>query len=360
MEGARETVPPPDGQAQLVLDDLSASSDEGVLAWEAIAHALDGAGLAADLDSARAYLGERGIEIDDGAGAAVAAPPSAPATSADGDAASDLLRLYLRQIGRTPLLTAAQEVELAKRIERGDAAARARMIEANLRLVVSIAKHQTGRGLPLLDLIQEGAVGLMRAVDKFDWRRGYKFSTYATWWIKQAVARTVANDARTIRLPMHIVERLYKISRVERRLVQELGREPTDEELAAQLELKPSDVAWALRSGRKLLSLENLVGDDGARLGDFVPDQSNRSPLEAAAVNLRREDLAQLLGLLPERERTVIRLRFALDGEKAWTLREISRAFGLSRERIHALELLALRKLAELPEAQRLHDSAAA
>jgi RNA polymerase primary sigma factor len=291
--------------------------------------------------------------------ASAAATRADQATTAEGDAPADVLRLYLRQIGRIPLLTASQEVELARRIERGDTAARARMIEANLRLVVSIAKHQTGRGLPFVDLIQEGTLGLIRAVDKFEWRRGYKFSTYATWWIKQAVARAVANDARTIRLPLHIVERLQKINRAERQLVQQLGRKPTAEELAAELDLKPAEVAWALRSGRDLVSLENPVGSDGARLADFIPDRWSHSPLDAAAETLRHEDLEKLLGLLPEQERKVIQLRFSLDGEKAWTLDEISRAVGISRERIRQIENLALRKLADLPESRRVHDTAA-
>ena len=273
-------------------------------------------------------------------------------------APSDLLRLYLRQIGRVPLLTAAQEVELAKRIEHGDPVARARMIEANLRLVVSIAERSSGRGLPLLDLIQEGTLGLIRAVDKFDWRRGCKFSTYATWWIQQAVTRGVANGARTIRLPVHIVERLQKINRAERLLAQEFGREATGEEIAAALDLTPAEVSRVRRSGREPLSLESPIGDDGAHLGDFVPDQAGRSPFELTAEELRRADAAAALAALPERQRRVLERRFPAAGGPPASLDEIGSGLAVTRERIRQIEACALRKLATLPEAQRLRDVA--
>jgi RNA polymerase primary sigma factor len=270
----------------------------------------------------------------------------------------DSLRLYLRSIGRVNLLTADQEVSLAKRIERGDMAAKQQMIEANLRLVVSIAKSYLGRGLTFLDLIQEGSMGLIRAVEKFDYRRGYKFSTYATWWIRQAVTRAIADKGRTIRIPVHMVEKLNKVVHVERQLVQTLGREPTPDEIAIELETSVREVRDVLRMAQQPISLERPVGEeDDSELGDFVEDQTAESPFEQAAEHLRRENLRRALNALPAREREVIEMRFGLTGERPYTLEEVGRAFNVTRERIRQIENHTLKKLEALPEAQRLRDA---
>jgi RNA polymerase primary sigma factor len=270
----------------------------------------------------------------------------------------DSLRLYLRAIGRVSLLTAEQEVTLARRIERGDMQAKQQMIEANLRLVVSIAKSYLGRGLTFLDLIQEGSMGLIRAVEKFDYRRGYKFSTYATWWIRQAVTRAIADKGRTIRIPVHMVEKLNKVVHVERQLIQQLGREPTPEEIAAELETTVREVRDVLRMAQQPISLEKPVGEeDDSALGDFVEDQTAESPFEQAAERLRRENLRRALAALPEREREVIEMRFGLTGERPYTLEEVGRAFNVTRERIRQIENHTLKKLEALPEAQRLRDA---
>jgi RNA polymerase primary sigma factor len=269
----------------------------------------------------------------------------------------DSLRLYLREIGKVPLLTADQEVYLAKRIERGDMAAKTQMTEANLRLVVSIAKSYLGRGLSFLDLIQEGSLGLIRAVEKFDYRKGYKFSTYATWWIRQAVTRAIADKARTIRIPVHMVEKLNKVVHIERQLVQRLGREPNPEEIAEELEMTTDEVRDILRMAQLPVSLEKPIGEEEeSSLGDFVPDQSAESPYDTAQVQLRREDIQRALDALPERERSVIELRFGLKGEQPCTLEEVGRAFGVTRERIRQIENNTLKKLESLPEAQGLKD----
>jgi RNA polymerase primary sigma factor len=270
----------------------------------------------------------------------------------------DSLRLYLRSIGRVNLLTAEQEVTLARRIERGDMAAKQQMIEANLRLVVSIAKSYLGRGLTFLDLIQEGSMGLIRAVEKFDYRRGYKFSTYATWWIRQAVTRAIADKGRTIRIPVHMVEKLNKVVHVERQLVQQLGREPTPEEIAVELETSVREVRDVLRMAQQPISLERPVGEEeDSELGDFVEDQTAESPFELAAERLRRENLRRALNALPAREREVIEMRFGLTGERPYTLEEVGRAFNVTRERIRQIENHTLKKLEALPEAQRLRDA---
>ncbi len=269
----------------------------------------------------------------------------------------DSLRLYLRSIGRVELLTAEQEVLLARRIERGDMVAKQQMIEANLRLVVSIAKAYLGRGLTFLDLIQEGSMGLIRAVEKFDYRRGYKFSTYATWWIRQAVTRAVADKGRTIRIPVHMVEKLNKVVHVERQLVQQLGREPTAAEIAAELETSIREVRDVLRMAQQPISLEKPIGEEEeSELGDFVEDESAESPFETASEHLRRENLHRALAALPEREREVIEMRFGLTGERPYTLEEVGRAFNVTRERIRQIENHTLKKLEALPEAQRLRE----
>ncbi len=270
----------------------------------------------------------------------------------------DSLRLYLRSIGRVELLTAEQEVMLARRIERGDMDAKQQMIEANLRLVVSIAKSYLGRGLTFLDLIQEGSMGLIRAVEKFDYRRGYKFSTYATWWIRQAVTRAIADKGRTIRIPVHMVEKLNKVVHVERQLVQQLGREPTPDGDRQRARHHVREVRDVLRMAQQPISLEKPIGEEEeSELGDFVEDQTAESPFELAAERLRRENLRRALAALPEREREVIEMRFGLTGERPYTLEEVGRAFNVTRERIRQIENHTLKKLEALPEAQRLRDA---
>jgi len=269
----------------------------------------------------------------------------------------DSLRLYLRSIGRVPLLTAQQEVDLAKRIERGDMVAKTQMVEANLRLVVSIAKGYLGRGLTFLDLIQEGSLGLIRAVEKFDYRRGYKFSTYATWWIRQAVTRAIADKGRTIRIPVHMVEKLNKVVHVERQLVQSLGREPTPEEIASELECTPREVRDILRMSQQPISLEKPIGEeDESELGDFVEDQTAESPFEIASENLRKENVHRALAALPQREREVIEMRFGLTGGRPRTLEEVGRAFNVTRERIRQIESKAMRKLMHPSRADKLRE----
>ena len=270
----------------------------------------------------------------------------------------DSLRLYLRSIGRVPLLTAEEEVALAKRIERGDIAAKQHMVEANLRLVVSIAKGYVGRGLTLLDLIQEGSLGLIRAVEKFDYRRGYKFSTYATWWIRQAVTRSLADKGRTIRIPVHMVERLNKLLHAERRLIQQLGREPSPAELAAELECTVREVRDVMRITQQPISLEKPVGEeDDSALADFVEDVSAASPFEIASEALRRENVMRVLAALPRREREVIEMRYGIVGGRSRTLEEVGRAFNITRERVRQIENRTLKKLQTLPEAQQLREA---
>lgn len=270
----------------------------------------------------------------------------------------DSLRLYLRSIGRVPLLSAEEEVCLAKRIERGDVSAKQHMIEANLRLVVSIAKGYLGRGLNFLDLIQEGSLGLIRAVEKFDYRRGYKFSTYATWWIRQAVTRAIADKGRTIRIPVHMVERLNKVIYAERALIQQLGRDPSPAELAAELECSAREVREVLRMAQQPVSLEKPVGDEeDSELADFVEDATAESPFEVASKALRRQSVARVLASLPRREREVLEMRYGITGDRVRTLDEVGRAFNITRERVRQIESRTLKKLQTLPEAQELREA---
>jgi RNA polymerase primary sigma factor len=340
----------------------------GVLTYDEIAAALEEAELSIEqIEVIHTSLIDYGVDLVEGE--EHKSPPHEQPALAEGEKAPvpkldltvepslDSLRLYLREIGRVPLLTADQEVSLAKRIERGDMVAKTQMIEANLRLVVSIAKGYVGRGLSLSDLIQEGSLGLIRAVEKFDYRKGYKFSTYATWWIRQAVARAIADKARTIRIPVHMVEKLNKVVRIERQLVQRLGREPRPEEIAEELEMTTEEVRDILRMAQLPISLEKPIGEEEeSELGDFVADDQAESPFEHASLNLRREDIDKALESLPERERKVIELRFGLCGEQPRTLEEVGRAFGLTRERIRQLEQATLKKLAALPETGALRS----
>ena len=272
---------------------------------------------------------------------------------------TDALQLFLKDIGKVPLLTAAQEVELAKRIERGEHAAKQAMVEANLRLVVSIAKRYRNQGLPFLDLIQEGTIGLVRAAEKFDYRKGFKFSTYATWWIRQAVARAIADKGRTIRMPVHVVEKLNRILRSERKLRAELGREPLTEEIALDVEMTSDEVEQIRRSAQVPVSLEKPVGDDDeSEFGHFLADETAPLPDELAETTLQREALRGILSNLSERERMVLELRYGLDGQQPRTLDEVGRAFNVTRERIRQIEHQGLKKLRALADAQRVRDVA--
>jgi RNA polymerase primary sigma factor len=342
--------------------------DRGFLSYDEIVAGLEEVELTKEqIEDFYTYLIDHGVDLV--AGETHKSPPHeqpalaedevkpAPKLDLTVEPSLDSLRLYLREIGKVPLLTADQEVYLAKRIERGDMFAKTQMIEANLRLVVSIAKSYLGRGLSFLDLIQEGSLGLIRAVEKFDYRKGYKFSTYATWWIRQAVTRAIADKARTIRIPVHMVEKLNKVVHIERQLVQRLGREPRPDEIADELEITTEEVREILRMAQLPVSLEKPIGEEEeSSLGDFVPDDQAESPFDTASVSLRREDIENALSSLPERERKVIELRFGLKGEPPCTLEEVGKAFGVTRERIRQIENNTLKKLETLPEAQGLKD----
>lgn len=370
---------------------LAEAHESGVVTSAAIAGALEDAEVTREqVADLYAHLEEHGIDVlgadgasaeggDSGAPRALSGPPDDEQTVARQAARAmrtkpgplkkaeldltvepsmDSLRMYLRSIGRVPLLCAEEEVSLAKRIERGDMVAKQHMVEANLRLVVSIAKGYLGRGLTFLDLIQEGSLGLIRAVEKFDYRRGYKFSTYATWWIRQAVTRAIADKGRTIRIPVHMVEKLNKVIHVERQLVQQLGREPSAEEIAQQLQCTTLEVRDILRMAQQPVSLEKPVGDEeDSSLADFVEDVTAESPFEIASEALRKENVRRVLATLPRREREVIEMRFGLTGSRPRTLEEVGRAFGITRERVRQIENRTLKNLQSLPEAQRLREA---
>ncbi len=372
---------------------VTSGKERGFLTFEEVAAAVSDLGLSREqVLELNAHLGEQGIELvsregdspagaasvtDDDAGspgtggegdvigearevaAAVSRKPRPAADDSGGDTGLDSLRLYLRSIGQVDLLDAAQEVELAKRIERGDMEAKRRMVEANLRLVVSIAKSYLGRGLGLLDLIQEGSLGLIRAVEKFDYRRGYKFSTYATWWIRQAVTRAVADKSRSIRIPVHMVEKLNRVHFVERQLVQELGREPEPHEIAADLGWTVQDVRDVWRYSQTPISLEKPVGEgEETELVDLVRDENSMEPFDEASLNLRSERVRRVLAGLPQREREVLVMRYGLGGLTPRTLEECGEAFGVTRERVRQIETSTLRKIKSLPEAQGLRGTA--
>lgn len=334
----------------------------GFLGLEEVAEVLDGLGLDADAaELVYQQLEEAGIELLEQSEALARAAeivdeserPRRPTAAVE--QTTDALQLFLKDIGRVPLLTAADEVRLAKRIEAGDQEAKRQMVEANLRLVVSIAKGYRGRGLPFLDLIQEGTLGLVRAVEKFDWRRGFKFSTYATWWIRQAVTRALADKGRTIRIPVHVVEKLNQISRAERVLIGQLGREPTVEEIGEAAGLPPEEVEEILRSAQPTVSLEKPVGEEEeSELGRFLADETSVAPELSAEVSLREQALRELLDQLSYRERRVLELRYGLRDEKPRTLDELGRMFNVTRERIRQVESQSLQKLSSLPDSARL------
>ena len=325
------------------------------------------------LDNMVANLLELGIElVDDDAKEPAAEGAAAPAVDEDMLAQptvdmeigklddiplTDPVRMYLREIGKVPLLDAAEEVALAKRVEAGDDTAKKKIVDANLRLVVSIAKKYIGRGMLFLDLIQEGNLGLIRAVEKFDYRKGFKFSTYATWWIRQAITRAIADQARTIRVPVHMVETINKMVRISRQLVQRLGREPTDEEIAGEMEIEPSKVEEIRRIAQLPVSLETPIGEEeDSQLGDFIEDRDLPSPEEAAAGHLLHEQIEEMLEALSEREREVLHFRFGLEDGRSYTLEEVGKRFGVTRERIRQIEAKALRKLRHPSRSKKLKD----
>jgi RNA polymerase primary sigma factor len=330
---------------------LEAGAQNGSLTADEIAAGLAELELdAAQIDDFYHALDELQIDV-----VAAEADDELPLDEETREVSTDSLQLFLKDIGRVELLTAAQEVELAKRIERGDHRAKQQMVEANLRLVVSIAKRYRNQGLPFLDLIQEGTIGLVRAAEKFDYRKGFKFSTYATWWIRQAVARALADKARTIRMPVHVVEKLNKIVRSERKLRAELGREPSSFEIGRELELSIDEVEQIRRSAQTPVSLEKPVGDEEeSEFGHFLTDDNVPLPDEAAETTLRKETLKRILWTLSARERRVLELRYGLDGQHPRTLDEVGRTFNVTRERIRQIENQSLKKLRALAEAQRL------
>jgi RNA polymerase primary sigma factor len=328
--------------------------ESGCLTHEEVTLFLEELGAdAAQADELFQLLDALGIDV-------VEAVPEPDLSWQEREASTDALQLFLKDIGKVPLLTAAQEVELAKWIERGDETAKRRMVESNLRLVVSIAKNYRNQGLPFLDLIQEGTLGLVRAAEKFDYRRGFKFSTYATWWIRQSVARALADKARTIRMPVHVVEKLNKIGRTERKLLIEFGREPTSAEIAMDLELATDEVEQLRRVAQAPISLEKPVGDEeDSAFGHFLADESAVAPDAAAETVIRDETLNRVLGMLSYRERRILELRYGLNGEEPRTLDEVGRAFSVTRERVRQIENQSLKKLQAMAESQKLRDVAA-
>jgi RNA polymerase primary sigma factor len=339
----------PEAEILLLSDDLrrlvEVAEERGTLLESQLNEVLEPLRLdALELDLLRIELEKRGIDLVE----TTEEPPPPPTLSLTYETTTDALQIFLRDTGRHPLLTAAQEVELAKRVERGDLAAKQLMVQSNLRLVVSIAKNYRNQGLPFLDLIQEGTLGLIRAVEKFDWRRGFKFSTYATWWIRQAVARALADKARTIRVPVHVVERMHRLGRAERQLWAELGREPTIEEIATAAAMPVTQVREVREAARTSTSLDAPIGDhDDATFGDLVAGD-DPLPDEIVEESLRSQALADALLSLPERHRRVLVLRYGLDDAEPRTLEDIGRRLGLTRERVRQIEVDALRRLASL------------
>jgi RNA polymerase primary sigma factor len=362
----RDEATSPIGEIEELQGLVAKGRERGYLTFEEISSTLEEVEITKEqVTQLHAHLVEHGVDVvaADGVSAYKAQRSGESAAKKEEldltvEPSLDSLRLYLRAIGQVDLLTAQQEVELAKRIERGDMLAKRQMVEANLRLVVSIAKGYLGRGLSFLDLIQEGSLGLIRAVEKFDYRRGYKFSTYATWWIRQAVTRAIADKARTIRIPVHMVEKLNRVAHVERQLVQKLGREPEPAEIAEELRWPVSDVRDILRVAQLPVSLEKPVGDeDESELGDFVADDAVLEPFEEASEHLQKEGVRRALDALPDRERQVIELRYGLSGAEPLTLEEVGKTFGVTRERIRQIENNTLKKLKRLPEAQMLREA---
>lgn len=373
MKGGREMAdkskkePISEGMSEL----LQKGKKRGLLTYNEIMDTLQGEDLTSDeIDDMYETFAEKGIEVVeevpemanlDGhdVGEADVAPEDVDLDLSvpEGIAIDDPVRMYLKEIGRVPLLTAEEEIELAKRMEKGDEEAKRRLAEANLRLVVSIAKRYVGRGMLFLDLIQEGNLGLIKAVEKFDYCKGFKFSTYATWWIRQAITRAIADQARTIRIPVHMVETINKLIRVSRQLLQELGREPMPEEIAAEMDISVDRVREIMKIAQEPVSLETPIGEEeDSHLGDFIPDDDAPAPAEAASFMLLKEQLQDVLETLTPREKQVLRLRFGLDDGRSRTLEEVGQHFGVTRERIRQIEAKALRKLRHPSRSKKLKD----
>ncbi|MGP4061682.1 RNA polymerase sigma factor RpoD [Halobacillus litoralis] len=360
-----------ENQSELTLEQakeqvLEIGKKRGILAYEEVAEKLSSFELDSDqMDEFYEHLNEQGVEV---IGDSDTDPSMKQLNKEEefdlndlsvppGVKINDPVRMYLKEIGRVNLLAAKDEISLAQRIESGDEEAKRDLAEANLRLVVSIAKRYVGRGMLFLDLIQEGNMGLIKAVEKFDYRKGYKFSTYATWWIRQAITRAIADQARTIRIPVHMVETINKLIRVQRQLLQDLGREPTPEEIAQDMDLTPDKVREILKIAQEPVSLETPIGEeDDSHLGDFIEDQEATSPSDHAAYELLKEQLEDVLDTLTDREENVLRLRFGLDDGRTRTLEEVGKVFGVTRERIRQIEAKALRKLRHPSRSKRLKD----
>jgi RNA polymerase primary sigma factor len=356
-------------QTKEMLTDLG--KKRGVLTYKEIMEKMSAFEQDAEqIDEFYEYLSEQGVEVVNDSDEENALPMGIASDSEDEDQVdieedlvppgikiNDPVRMYLKEIGRVPLLSADEEIELATRIEQNDEEAKRRLAEANLRLVVSIAKRYVGRGMLFLDLIQEGNMGLIKAVEKFDYRKGFKFSTYATWWIRQAITRAIADQARTIRIPVHMVETINKLIRVQRQLLQDLGREPTPEEVANEMDFSPEKVREILKIAQEPVSLETPIGEeDDSHLGDFIEDQDALAPSDAAAYELLKEQLEGVLDTLTDREENVLRLRFGLDDGRTRTLEEVGKVFGVTRERIRQIEAKALRKLRHPSRSKQLKD----
>ncbi|MDI3540710.1 RNA polymerase sigma factor SigA [Koleobacter methoxysyntrophicus] len=359
---------PKDVSAKTIKELIEKGKKRGILTYKEIMEALGDIELEAEqIDKVYETLEEMGIDIiNDNEEDIIPeevimpeeeTPEELDLTIPEGINIDDPVRMYLKEIGKVPLLTAEEEVELAKRIEKGDMEAKRKLAEANLRLVVSIAKRYVGRGMLFLDLIQEGNLGLIKAVEKFDYRKGYKFSTYATWWIRQAITRAIADQARTIRIPVHMVETINKLIRVSRQLLQELGRDPLPEEIAEEMDLPVEKVREIIKIAQEPVSLETPIGEEeDSHLGDFIPDEDAPAPAEAAAFMLLKEQLEDVLDTLTAREEKVLRLRFGLDDGRPRTLEEVGQVFGVTRERIRQIEAKALRKLRHPSRSKKLKD----
>lgn len=365
-------------RVEAVKDLIQMGKKKGSLTYREIMDTLQGIELTTDqIDEVYEQLGRMGIDVipvpgeeeevlekttdddlnDDVEDAGAVEDTDVDLTVPEGVGIDDPVRMYLKEIGRVPLLTAEEEIELAKRMEQGDEGAKRRLAEANLRLVVSIAKRYVGRGMLFLDLIQEGNLGLIKAVEKFDYTKGYKFSTYATWWIRQAITRAIADQARTIRIPVHMVETINKLIRISRQLLQELGREPAPEEIAVQMDIPVERVREIMKIAQEPVSLETPIGEEeDSHLGDFIPDEDAPAPSEAASFILLKEQLEEVLETLTPREEKVLRLRFGLDDGRTRTLEEVGQEFGVTRERIRQIEAKALRKLRHPSRSKKLKD----